>query len=141
MRTFGIMHFISVQRFILRGPGFGCIDFVMGRKRKSLEDWTVQYKDLEIVQKGNGKDELVCCFCDSVLPSDLPKKPYDVIREHLASARHGMPKRKVDGEHTLFDVCYHRLDREKSTERAIQELVFMIVKSSISCKHAGGPLG
>lgn len=116
----------------------------MGRKRKSLQSWAAEHNDLEVVVKkrkgGEEEETLVCKYCKMEMVTDPAKKPYDRIREHLASARH--LKLKEERQHpTMFDVCYRQREREKTAEGAIHACVKAFCESGISLEQAEGSMG
>ena len=88
---------------------------VMPRKRKSATDWAKEFPDdLETREKkrktadNDGETVLVCQHCSVEIDVD-PKKPWDRIKEHLASVRHKKLKEKykkrkdANMQLTLFD--------------------------------------
>lgn len=118
------------------------------------KDWVADYPDdLHTLQKTPKScdqepiEVLVCCFCSTELPTNPKKKPWDRIKEHLASARHKKLK-ESDKERlekkkqvSLYETIVRQKDREKEAEGAIHDFVRALSYSAISINQADSFLG
>ncbi|KAG0415129.1 hypothetical protein HPB47_007701 [Ixodes persulcatus] len=80
--------------------------------------------------------------------TDPAKKPYDRIREHLASSHHKKFKMSTQeaekagtSQPTLFDVSCRQRANETEADGVIHDFVRALAYSGISMNQANGPLG
>ncbi|CAN7940673.1 unnamed protein product [Ixodes pacificus] len=121
----------------------------MRRKRKTLDDWCKENEDLQIATKDSeGSRTLVWKYCNIEMVTDPAKKPYDRIREHLASSRHKKFKMSTQeaekvgtSQPTLFDVSCRQRAKETEADGVIHDFVRALAYSGISMNQANRPLG
>jgi hypothetical protein len=125
----------------------------MPRKRKRATDWAKEFSDdLETREKkrnteNDSETTLVCRYCSVEIDVDPKKKPWDRIKEHLASSRHKRLKenykKRIDANKqlTLFETEVRQRKKEKEAESATHDFVRALSYSAISLNHADGFLG
>lgn len=118
----------------------------MGRRKKTAEDWVAEFPDMEVGKKAKDgaasgtESTVVCKYCFLSLSVDPAKKPYDRIREHIASQRHATLK-KASKQPTVEAVLVRHREQEKVSKGAIYDFVRALCFSGLSLEHADGELG
>lgn len=137
----------------------------MGRRRKTADDWVVEYPDFDVIKRPRRSSDrastsstsaddttlthsLCCKYCAVEISPEPDKKPYDRLREHVASKRH--LKLKADAEEaerkqrqqpTLADTIVRQREREKQGEGIIHDFVRALSYDGLSLEHADSELG